>query len=53
MAKQLGCAPEEVVVVGVEPKDLSVGIGVSEEISSVIPRIKQTVLNELLLEKRT
>ena len=53
MAKHLGCAPEEVVVVGVEPKDLSVGIGVSEAISSVMPRIKQTVLNELLLGECT
>jgi hydrogenase maturation protease len=52
MAKRLGCAPEEVVIVGVEPEDLSVGIGVSERISSVMPGIVDAVLREVVTVKR-
>jgi hydrogenase maturation protease len=47
MAKQLGCAPEEVIVIGVKPKDVTAGVEVSDEVSSVVPKIIGLILNEL------
>ena len=39
--------PEEVIVIGVEPKDMSDGIDLSPEIEERIPRIIEIVMEEL------
>ena len=43
MAKQLNCGPREVIIIGVKPKDVSPGVGISEEISSVVPHIMEEI----------
>jgi hydrogenase maturation protease len=39
--------PEEVIVIGIEPKDMSDGIDLSPEIEERIPRIIEIVMEEL------
>lgn len=46
-AERLGIRPEEVVVLGVKPKDLSHGLDLSPEIAELVPRIVDMVLAEL------
>lgn len=46
MTKQLGCAPEDVVIFGIKPKDISCGLELSEKISESIPRVVELVLEE-------
>jgi len=48
MAKQLNCQPKEVVIIGVKPKDISCGVGLSDEITEVMPRIIEAVLAEII-----
>lgn len=47
MAKHLDSAPEKVLAIGVKPKDISCGIGISEEIKAKVPSIVKTVMSEL------
>jgi hydrogenase maturation protease len=47
MAKQLGCAPQEVVIVGVIPKDISPGLEMTAEVTAVVPKIIELVRKEL------
>lgn len=47
MAKQLNCAPRQVILFGVTPKDISCGIGLSEELKAAVPRVIELLLNEL------
>jgi len=47
MAKQLHCALQEVVIFGVKPKDLSCGVGLSEEIARIVPRVIELIVDEL------
>jgi hydrogenase maturation protease len=47
MAKQLACDPKEVIIIGVKPKDVTAGVGISDEISSVVPKIMELIVNEL------
>ena len=47
MTKQLGCAPQDVVVFGIKPKDISCGLEISEEISASIPKVIELVLAEI------
>jgi len=47
MARQLGCAPEEVVIFGIVPKDMSPGLELSEEVAAVVPKVVELVLAEL------
>ena len=47
MTKQLGCAPQDVVVFGIKPRDLSCGLELSEEISASIPKVVELVLAEI------
>lgn len=45
-ARCLGCAPKEVVIFGVAPKDISPGLSLSAEIAALLPRLVELVLAE-------
>ena len=47
MTEQLGCAPAEVVVFGIKPKNISCGLELSEQISPSIPKVVELVLAEI------
>ncbi len=47
MTKLMGCAPENVVILGVVPKDLGYGLELSEEISKVVPKVVELAQSEL------
>jgi hypothetical protein len=47
VAQQLGIAPQEVVVIGVRPKDVSSGLNLSPQIAGLVPEIVKLVLAEL------
>jgi hydrogenase maturation protease len=47
VARQLGIAPEDVVIIGVKPKDVSCGLGLSTQMASLVPRIVELVLADL------
>jgi hydrogenase maturation protease len=51
MSETMGGKPEEIVVIGVEPKDMSDGVELSPEIEERIPRIIELLMNELNSEK--
>ena len=46
-AKQLGVAPQELVVIGVKPRDVSCGLALSPETARLVPEIVELVLAEL------
>lgn len=46
-AKQLGVAPQELVVLGVKPRDVSCGLTLSPETARLVPEIVELVLAEL------
>jgi hydrogenase maturation protease len=46
-AQKLGCAPAELVIIGVEPEKIDYGLQLTEKISRRIPQIIQTVLEEI------
>jgi len=47
MTRQLGCAPEDVVVFGIQPKDIRCGLELSEEIAASVPKVIELVLAEI------
>jgi hydrogenase maturation protease len=47
MARQLGAAPEEVVIFGIVPKSLEPGLEMTPEVAALVPRIVERVLKEL------
>lgn len=47
MAKRLNCAPREVIIIGVKPKDITPGLGLSGEIAGIVPRIIECVSAEI------
>jgi hydrogenase maturation protease len=47
MARQLGCAPEEVVIFGIVPMALDPGLELSPEVAAVVPKVVELVLAEL------
>ncbi len=47
MTKQLGCAPKDVVVFGIKPKDTGCGLDLSEEIAALVPEVIELVLREI------
>ncbi len=47
MNRQLGCAPEDVVVFGIEPKNIECGLELSAEIAASVPEIVELVLAEI------
>ena len=46
-AELLGCAPQEVVIFGIEPKELDWGLDLSPEVAAVVPRVIELVLTEI------
>ncbi len=47
VARQLGIAPAEVVVLGIKPKEVSCGLDLSPEIARLIPRVIELVLADV------
>ncbi len=47
IARRLGVAPREVVVIGVQPAEVSWGLTLSDELQALVPRIAELVLDEL------
>jgi len=47
MTRRLGCAPKDVVVFGIKPKDLGCGLELSEEIAASVPKVVKLVLAEI------
>ena len=47
MTKQLGCAPEDVVVFGIKPKDIRCGLELSEEVKASISKAIESVIEEI------
>lgn len=47
MSEIAGSKPEEIVVIGIEPKDMSDGVELSPEIEERIPKIIEVVMKEL------
>ncbi len=45
-ARLLGRAPREVVIFGVQPKDVSTGLELSEEVAGAVPKVIDLVLSE-------
>ena len=46
-AKIIGCIPQETVIIGVEPKEIDWGLGVTEDIKRKIPEIIEIVVEEV------
>jgi hydrogenase maturation protease len=46
-AKYLGIAPKAVIILGVEPKEIDLGLEMTPEVSAVIPRVVELVMAEL------
>jgi hydrogenase maturation protease len=47
MAAQLGCSPQEVAIIAIQPKTIRPGLDLSAEIQASVPRAVQAVLAEL------
>jgi len=47
IARQLGCTPREVIILGVEPASLEYGLGLSAQVAAAVPRAIDMVLAEL------
>jgi hydrogenase maturation protease len=45
-ARHLGCAPREVVIFGVQPKEVHPGLGLSTEVAEAVPKVIELVLAE-------
>ncbi len=45
-ARHLGVAPREVIIYGVQPKDISPGLELSPEVAAVVPKVIELVLQE-------
>lgn len=47
MARHLGCAPQQVVILGIEPKEISYGLNLSAEVAAKVPGVIKLVLAEI------
>ena len=47
MARHLGCAPQQVVILGIEPKEISYGLNLSAEVVAKVPSVIKLVLAEI------
>ncbi|MCX6003799.1 MAG: HyaD/HybD family hydrogenase maturation endopeptidase [Chloroflexi bacterium] len=47
MAQFLGTAPQNVIIYGIEPKELDWGMSLSSEVAAVIPRVIELIFKEL------
>ena len=46
-ARTLGCAPEETVIIGIEPLEISCGLEISDKLKAQLPKIINIVLKEI------
>lgn len=46
-AEQLGCAPQQVVILGIQPYEISVGLELSAPMRALLPRLTNLVRQEL------
>ena len=46
MAELMGEIPETIIIIGIEPKTIDWGLELSPEVSAVIPRVIELVVNE-------
>ncbi len=47
MTRQLGCAPRDVVVFGIKPKDTGCGLELSEEVEASVSKVVELVMAEI------
>lgn len=47
LGELVDCRPREAVIVGAQPKDLELGIGLSDEVASAVPRAVELVLKDI------
>ena len=47
MAKRLNCAPQEVIIIGIKPKDVTPGLGLSDEVTGIVSRVIECVSAEI------
>ena len=50
MTERFGQKPKEVVIIGVEPEDMSLGLELSAKLQERIPRIIEVVLEEAVMD---
>jgi len=46
-AEKINCAPGEIIIIGIEPKEIDYGLELTEEVKQRIPEIINTVLEEI------
>ncbi len=49
MTSKLNCKPKEVVFFGIQPKDISPGLELSDEIAEIVPIVAKKALKEALV----
>ena len=47
MAQQLGCAPQEVVLFGIQPGQICPGLELTPEVADAVPKVIRAVLEEI------
>ncbi|MFQ6057308.1 MAG: HyaD/HybD family hydrogenase maturation endopeptidase [Anaerolineae bacterium] len=47
MAEQLGCRPREIIIYGVEPKEVSWGLELTPELAALVPKVVELILKEI------
>jgi len=47
IAGYLGCAPREVIIYGIEPKETGLGLELSSEVAGIVPKVVELVLGEV------
>jgi len=47
MTRQLGCAPEDVVIFGIRSKSTECGLELSKEIAASVPKVIELILSEI------
>jgi len=47
LARLAGCSPQEIIIFGIEPKELGWGLELSPKVAAAVPRVIELVLSEL------
>jgi hydrogenase maturation protease len=47
MARHLHCEPKEVIIIGVKPMDINPGIGLTDSMTALLPKIIECVMAEV------
>jgi hydrogenase maturation protease len=47
VAEKLNCLPREIIIIGVEPSQISPGLQLTEQVEQTVPKIINTVLEEI------